>query len=210
MTIPLHIFAKAPIAGAVKTRLQPDCTTKQSAQIAELLLDHCLSQAVKYWPDPVVINTAPNKNDPTIVGLGKRYQVEIVEQGKGSLGQRMLACFERYGYPLAIIGSDAPRITEQSFKRTHQALTGFNSVLGPSEDGGYYLIGLSASCPGLFEGVDWGTSTVRATTIAQATQHEISFEMLDPTNDVDIWEDLLEAANQLPTLMTYLQDQGLV
>ena len=198
--LPLMLFAKAPIAGKVKTRLQSHCSAEHAAKIAKVLLEESLIQATKYWPGKVILSVALDSEHPFLLSMCEKYSLELVVQCAGDLGQKMSATFDEFGYPAAIMGCDAPHIKAQDLQRAHQLLSAGQNVLGPSEDGGYYFIGLTSAQPVLFSGVEWGTSTVLETTLAHARKARVEFEMLSPLNDVDEWQDVQAVAKQLPNL----------
>ena len=198
--LPLLLFAKAPIAGKVKTRLQSHCSAEQASQIAEVLLEESIIQATKYWPGKVFLSVALDSEHPFLKRMCAQYSVDLVVQCAGDLGDKMSGAFESFGYPAAIMGCDAPHITGQDLLRAYHLLGENKPVLGPSDDGGYYFIGLSDSCPDLFNNIDWGTSSVLSTTLALASRRSLSFSMLEPLNDVDEWDDLLAVAKKIPNL----------
>ncbi len=115
-------------------------------------------------------------------------------QGPGDLGRKMLRAFRgafREGSEMAaLVGSDLPglglRIVEEAFGFLRRA----DLVLGPARDGGYYLVGMKAPCPGLFEGIPWGTALVLEETLARAQRLGLGVELLEPLADVDRPEDL--------------------
>ena len=204
------VFAKAPIAGKVKTRLQSNCSAVQAAEIAKLLLDECLANVSAVWPGPLLLSVALDYQNPFISKMATKYDALVVQQSAGDLGEKMHSCFEQYGYPAAIIGSDAPHISESALLQAHKLLGCHKNVVGPSVDGGYYLIGLSSPGLCLFKGIGWGESTVLESTLAAAIRNSIELEKLAPLNDIDTWADLMEAARQLPSIQAFLLDQNLV
>jgi rSAM/selenodomain-associated transferase 1 len=206
-TIPLLVFAKAPIAGKVKTRLQPHCSAEQAVEIAKILLEDTLRQAIAHWPGPVILSVALDIQHEFVHAMSEKYAVPLVAQGTGNLGDRMSFALDQYGYPAAIIGSDAPHITKQSLTRAYQRLSNGNNVIGPSDDGGYYLIGLATACSALFQDIIWGGNAVLASTLERADQQSKHLHQLPPLNDVDTWPDLLAAAKVLPNLRHYLKTQ---
>jgi len=198
------LFAKAPIAGKVKTRLQSHCSAEQAAMIAQTLLEESIIQATQHWPGKLYLSVALDSEHPFLQKMCAKYSIELVLQCEGDLGAKMFGAFEEFGYPAAIMGCDAPHIKAQDLVRAHQLLMDGQPVLGPSEDGGYYIIGLPFSCPTLFSGIEWGTSSVLSTTLNLASQSDVKLTMLEPLNDVDEWEDLISVAKKLPSLNTFI------
>ena len=208
--IPLVLFAKAPQAGLVKTRLHSHCSPQQAAEIAKILLRQTIEKIQTHWPGKIVLSVWPNQQDPYLQQLAERYQLLLATQASGDLGEKMAAALERFGYPAAIIGSDAPHMLGQSLLEAHEALVSGANVIGPSEDGGYYLVGLQQASPRLFTDVAWGGETVLQTTLDRAQQQGLEIKQLAPLNDVDTWPDLLGVASKVPQLQEYLHAQKLL
>jgi len=202
--IPLVMFAKAPIAGQVKTRLTPHCSYEQAAAIAEILLQESLSKVVKYWPGQVYLSIWQYNEHPFIKSMIERFNIELLSQVEGDLGAKMLSTFYQLEGPAAIMGCDAPLVSEGALKLAHTLLSDDQNVIGPSEDGGYYLIGLSEPKDILFDGVSWGHDSVLKETLKLATTNHIELHKLPTSFDIDHWTDVLRASKQLPTLHTYI------
>jgi len=116
------------------------------------------------------------------------------EQGAGDLGERMArAASEAFGSGSSgavIVGSDCPEISESLLADALDALSGNDVVLGPSEDGGYYLIGLQRDAAQLFSGPEWGTSSVLEATMRIARECALTVHLLPVLTDVDRPDDL--------------------
>ena len=110
----------------------------------------------------------------------------------------------QFGYPVAIIGSDIPQITQAALESAHANLINGCNIIGPSDDGGYYLVGLAESCPGLFEGITWGGKEVLTQSLLRARELTLDLRQLPLINDVDTHEELMEAATKIPMLQRYL------
>ncbi len=208
-TIPLLLFAKAPIAGKVKTRLQTHCSAQQAADIAAILLQTSLEKACQSWPGDVFISTWLERENSFLIELSERFGATVLWQSDGDLGDKMLASFEQHGYPMAIMGTDAPHIKADTLSRMHELLESGQSAIGPSFDGGYYIIGLSQSTPLLFSDMPWGTSQVLELTRVKAKKAGLRLHELDALQDVDEWQDLLQVAVQVPELAEYLSQHKL-
>lgn len=205
--VPLLIFAKVPIAGRVKTRLQSHCSAVQAAEVATVLLRETVRRCHLYWPGKLILSIDAHPEHAVVQQLAQAYDLEVVEQAGGDLGARMVHAFATHSTPAAIIGADASLVTPNILSQCHTLLTLDCNVIGPSEDGGYYLIGLRYPEPELFRDVDWGTAQVLAQTLRQA--RALRLVSLPTLMDVDEWPDVLRAAEQLPELSLYLQQQGL-
>ncbi|MFT5610241.1 MAG: rSAM/selenodomain-associated transferase 1 [Arenicella sp.] len=208
--IPLFLFAKAPIAGKVKTRLQPYCNAQQAADIAKILLEATVQKCVVSWPGDVKLSVWLDLEDDFLQSIARRYSLDMVLQSEGDLGVKMHNTFDEHGYPAAILGCDAPHVLSSSLTRAYELLGQEKNVIAPSEDGGYYFIGLSQACSGLFERIAWGTESVYTDTLANATKHGLEHFSLSSLNDVDTWQDVLSVAQLLPRLNAYIKDNQLL
>lgn len=206
MDIPLFLFAKAPIAGKVKTRLQSHCSAERASEIAKVLLEESIIKAKRHWPGTVYLSVALDIEHPFLQAMLAKYSIELVLQHDGDLGLKMYQTFEDFGYPSAIMGCDAPHILASDLQRTYELLAQGESVLGPSEDGGYYLIGLKGSSKELFIDQSWGTDSVLSATLEVAKKQKIDFQMLQSLNDVDEWQDLIVASEQILSLKAFIND----
>lgn len=209
LEIPLFLFAKAPIAGKVKTRLQPHCNAQQAADIAKILLEEAVKKCVGAWPGEVKLSVWLNRDDYFIQSIAQLYSIDIVLQSEGDLGEKMHNTFEEFGYPAAIMGCDAPHVLSSSLIQAYELLRQGKNVIAPSEDGGYYFIGLSQPCSALFDGIAWGGESVYADSLANAAKQSLGHVPLPTLNDVDTWQDVLSVAKHLPRLDTYIKDKQL-
>jgi rSAM/selenodomain-associated transferase 1 len=208
--IPLYVFAKPPIAGTVKTRLHTHCSPAQAAQIAAILLSETIRRCSVYWPGELILSVGSSPKHPLLQALSAQYNLKIVRQSDGDLGKRMLHTFELPASPAAIIGADVALITQSSLAQAHAGLSQKKNVIGPSEDGGYYLIGLVEASAPLFEDVNWGTSNVMAQTLSRAKAHKVELARLEVIRDIDEWPDVVYAAQQIPALANYVEQQRIV
>jgi rSAM/selenodomain-associated transferase 1 len=100
------------------------------------------------------------------------------------------ACFAAGRGRAVIIGVDCPDLNAQLILKAFEALEQHDLVLGPAEDGGYYLIGLNRLIGELFVGVSWGTSVVRQQTVEIAKKLDLAIAFLPLLNDIDNPQDL--------------------
>jgi hypothetical protein len=98
---------------------------------------------------------------------------------------------------VVLIGSDCAELTKDIIENAFQALEHSDVVIGPSFDGGYYLLGMSSFEPDLFENIAWSTPSVFEQTIAKAGQLHLSIAMLPRLNDIDTQEDLRQSDSNL-------------
>ena len=204
----LIIFAKTPVAGAVKTRLQPQCSPTQCRDIARILLRETLRASQHHWPGKVILSTWPSASDPWVLETTTEFGVDIIGQNGADLGERMRNALGLCGYPAAVIGADTADMKGELLRQAHQLLCDGHNVIGPSLDGGYYLLGLVSEANMLFHNVDWGSERVLTQTLNIAHRQGISFNKLAMLNDIDDWSDL--RASDSPALQSYLRSQRLV
>jgi rSAM/selenodomain-associated transferase 1 len=115
-------------------------------------------------------------------------------QSGHDLGARMADAFARAfargARRVAIVGTDVPGVSRATVREALSALEVADVVMGPADDGGYYLIGLRAPWPGLFAGIEWSTPSVREQTLARAAAAGLSVRELARLRDVDTLEDV--------------------
>jgi len=181
------VFIKAPRPGRVKTRLAatigPEAACAAYREMVDTLLGNLTPLPhleLRYTPD-----NAFNEIRPWL-----RNQWSASPQGLGDLGERMHRAFTEAGGPAILIGSDCPEITALDIDEAATALKTHNGVIGPAEDGGYWLIGLQLPCSALFKGIRWSTNVVLSETMSRAKVNELSIKMLRKLNDIDSMTDL--------------------
>ncbi len=203
----LILFAKQPIPGEVKTRLQPHYSPEQVAQIAEFLICDTAKLAATNWPSDVYLYGAPGTDHPLFRRLAERFHLHLATQASGNLGLKMLTALcqgiERSG-AAAVLGCDVPHCRGAILEYAHEKLARGDNVIGPTEDGGYYFIGLQQAPVALFEHIEWGGSRVVETTVLRARQLGIAFELLPKLTDIDTRDDLWITAHQYEPLRKFL------
>jgi len=186
------VFAKAPVAGQVKTRLAPLLGDEGAAALHAQLVRRALSTAVAAGIGAVELHCAPDERHELFARCAAQFGVDLVAQRGADLGARMRNAFERafeQGHALVVIGTDCPGLDADDLRAARDALARAPAVLSPAEDGGYVLIGLVASVPGLFDGIDWGSSTVLAQTRRRFAQAGVQCAELRELWDLDRPED---------------------
>jgi len=183
------IFARAPELGAVKTRLAQVVGDEKALALYEAFLDDtcALTQGLGARR---VLAVAGNVDHPRVEHLCKSQRLAVEPQGEGDLGARMaraIAAHVATG-PVVIIGSDAPTLPRAHLHQALDELMAHDVVIGPSDDGGYYLIGARVPVPELFVDVHWSTAEVLPTTLQRLAGR--SSLVLPPWYDVDSAEDL--------------------
>jgi rSAM/selenodomain-associated transferase 1 len=203
----LMIFAKQPLPGQTKTRLLPDYTPEQAAAIAEVLIRETVGLAVSTWPGEIYLCGAPDTDHPLFAALARDFRLRLLDQRGADLGARMLEALrfgiERHG-AAAVLGSDVPHCRWDVLDEANAHLAQGRSVLGPTEDGGYYLVGLQQPHEALFTRMAWGGPTVLNDTLARAAAIGLEFEMLSPLRDIDTAADLWLIGRTYEPLMRFL------
>ncbi len=199
------VFAKPPAPGRVKTRLVPLLGSSGAAELATAFLqDTWTALAVLLWAKPVLASTEEGRPD------GLREPVEVWLQEGGDLGVRLENIVRRAlrNHPYAIaIGADSPGLPAKFLEQAREALAQVDAVIGPCEDGGFYLLGLR-NCPeGLLSGIPWSAAVTCEETIAKIRGAGLAIEVLDLWFDIDTAEDLeklarLISAGQIQALNT--------
>jgi uncharacterized protein len=192
----LLLFAKAPAAGRVKTRLVPPLSEAQALALYRAFLEDAAASYASSARWEAVLDADPDPEDPVLAALFQgRWRRR--RQGPGDLGERLSASFEREfsdGAPAAVaVGSDHPalelRLLEQAFDRLGE---GDDAVVIPADDGGYCAIGLASRAPvgRLFSGIPWSSSSVLPATRQRLEDLGLKASVLEPAYDVDRPEDL--------------------
>jgi uncharacterized protein len=199
------IMAKAPQSGEVKTRLCPPLSFDTAAQLYRCFLLDKFAQVKALQRATPVVSYSPADSRSTFEALAPDHFVLIPQHGD-DLGARILSTFEqlfRQGYTqVIVIDSDTPTLPVAYLERALQLIAaGENDVvLGPTEDGGYYLIGLRQSYPGLFEQMPWSTPAVFSETCRRSAQYGLKVVCTEPWHDVDTPDDLMRLAASLGQL----------
>ena len=139
--------------------------------------------------------------------LTREFPVILATQAEGDLGTKMLSALrqgiDRSG-SAAVMGCDVPHCGWETLDQANDWLARGDNVLGPTEDGGYYFIGLQQARAELFEGIEWGGDRVLAATLARAGRLGIEFEMLPTQRDIDTAADLWLVAQKYEPLRKFL------
>ena len=194
----LYLFAKAPVPGAVKTRLTNRCTADQAAEIAAVLIRATVDLAVSEWPGEKYLCVWPDTSHPLFRELSTEYGLNLVVQADGDLGQKMYASLYQgiiQRGAAAVMGCDVPHCPGNVLNQAYTSLQAGQNVIGPSVDGGFYLLGMCQLNRAIFSEVKWGSSDVYETTLGSFHKHEIvSPVQLTTLRDIDYWDDLIAAA----------------
>ncbi len=203
----LILFARAPVVGQVKTRLQPDYSPERAAEIAGFMIRATVELAVSAWPVQVSLYVSPDFDHPLFRELAREFDIRLARQAEGDLGVRMLAALREgieRGGSAAIMGCDVPHAGWDTIDQANAWLARGKNVLGPTEDGGYYFIGLQEARPELFQDIAWGGNQVLEATLARAEQLGMEFDLLEKLRDVDTASDLWLIAQRYEPLKRFL------
>lgn len=182
----LIIFARVPQMGRVKTRIARDLGNVAALRLYRALLDRTLSNV----DDPrwqIIVAATPSP---------ARFGRNAIAQGAGDLGARMARIFRReMKGPIVIIGTDCPDISRAQIARAFAALGKSDCVIGPAEDGGYWLIGMkrTRATPRIFRGVRWSSSFALQDTLASLPRG-LGVALLEKLGDVDEAADIARLA----------------
>lgn len=181
-------FTRNPELGKCKTRLAKTVGNKAALRVYTYLLQHT-EKVIKqvnadkavYYSEKIMVN---DLWDAAV--FQKHHQV-----GQ-DLGERMLKAFEtgfNTGYEkIVIVGSDLFHLQPNHINEAFHGLVDNDVVIGPAEDGGYYLLGMKTLHSSIFKNKNWGTDTVFKDTVVNIKQNKI--QLLETLNDIDLYEDL--------------------
>ncbi|MEE9407543.1 MAG: TIGR04282 family arsenosugar biosynthesis glycosyltransferase [Polaribacter sp.] len=184
----LLIFTRNPELGKAKTRLAKTVGDETALEIYKFLLQKTRDASSKVTSDKAVYYSVKIRTHD--IWDGTIYQKH--QQVGEDLGIRMLNAFKNgynAGYEkVIIIGSDLYDLTTQNIENAFHQLDTNDLVIGPAEDGGYYLLGMNSLEENIFKNKDWGTATVRKDTLADLQDKKV--HLLKELNDVDVFEDI--------------------
>ncbi len=179
----IALFAKAPVLGEVKTRLARDIGDTAALGVYRTLFERAVA-AVERFDGRELWTVGDARAFAEFAALDDwpRY-----EQAGETLGERMSNAFE-HGVDI-LIGADIPGLDNTYLQAAANALTTSDLVLGPTEDGGYCLIGMKAYHPHVFNDIDWSTAQVLDQTLDRCQAENLTVALLDTLWDVDTLTD---------------------
>jgi rSAM/selenodomain-associated transferase 1 len=190
----LIIFAKAPIPSAVKTRLCPPLTPDEAASLHGSLVLDAIERTKGLQGITLYVAGAPDLAHPFFKVMEGRYGAHLLEQRGPDLGARMRQAlqdvFDHGAQAALLTGTDLPTLPRARLTEALALIKTHDVVLGPTADGGYYLIGLRKMSPALFEGLAWSTTSVFAETKKKVEAAGLSLGLLPECRDLDTLEDL--------------------
>lgn len=198
----LMVMIRNPKLGQVKTRLAKDIGDQQALKAYDIMTRHTADVVKKVKVDKMVFySESVVKED-----VWSDQNILKAKQCTGDLGKRMNGAFEQaftLGYQhVIIIGSDVYSLKTKHLNLAFKSLISHDAVIGPAQDGGYYLLGLKTKMPYLFSNKTWGESTVLKETLHDLKNRSVV--QLEVLNDIDTLDDL----KQEPKLLKQLIPDG--
>lgn len=197
----IAIFAKPPIAGRTKARLAASIGEERAAELSEAMLIDLVDESARVGASTFLFY--PPDSKPEEYPRRLHETVTFARQEGSDLGHRLEnASFQLFTRQrmdkVLFVGSDCPTHCEDSLEKTLAVLERYDTVIEPSLDGGYVLLGVDAHRPALFREISWGTDRVLEQTLAAAHADSIRIRRLPPSFDVDTIDDL-------PALVEFLR-----
>ncbi len=192
----LIIFTRYPVPGKAKTRLIPVLGKEGAANLHRLMAQRTIATS-HVLQKSRQLSVAIHYTDSSQQLMEDWLGTDMIyhQQSEGDLGARMSAALQKswdLGIDkVVIIGTDCPKLKAEIIAKAFDELSEQDLVLGPAQDGGYYLIGLRRIIPELFDGMKWGTDEVFADTLAIAQNLGLNIAVLPILADIDRPEDLL-------------------
>lgn len=191
----LIVFVKYPEPGKVKTRIAKELGGEKAAEIYSRMAKGVVERVLS--PDAystVIYFDPPDRETDVRAWLGTDG-ASFEPQSPGTIGDRMSDAFQRVfsegAKKAVLIGTDVPDIAGEIVSAAFGALGKTDVVLGPSEDGGYYLIGLKKNDPCIFQDIEWGTGTVFERTLGLIRERNLRYKLLGVLKDVDTADDIV-------------------
>lgn len=191
MTARLCIFTRVPVLGRVKSRLAAELGQAAALRAHEMLVEDTLGRlaVVAGVRSELWVDERPNAR---VADWCRKWQLPLRHQHGADLGERMYGaladCLVNEAWGI-VVGTDCPPIDAAYVRRALQALAVHDVVLGPAEDGGFGLVGLSKPAADLFHGVAWGGGEALRGTLANAVRLRLRVCLLPAIWDVDEVED---------------------
>jgi rSAM/selenodomain-associated transferase 1 len=198
------IFAKYWEPGKVKTRLAAALGPDKASQIYRLFVSTLVSR-FRGCADSRVLCFTPQEQADAFASLAGAGWIAR-PQTEDNLGTRMASffedCFRKGADRVVLIGSDSPTMPVEFVESAFRLLRENDVVLGPTDDGGYYLAGASRNISGIFQDIDWSTSRVWEQTVARLDDLRLSYKSLPQWYDVDELTDLIRLRDEMRKLST--------
>lgn len=198
MTETFGMFVKYPEPGRVKTRLAAEIGDRLAADLYAAFVQDLIAR-FRDLPERRILAYTPDDDRTRDFFERRIYRGRLEDSGfelwpqpEGSLAERMIAFFDKFGpEPVVLIGSDSPTLDRCDVESALQRIREVDCVLGPAADGGLYLIGLRGEqASRILRKVEWGTSRVLEQTIGEARRFGLTLDTLRIWYDIDTPDDL--------------------
>lgn len=190
----LIVFSRAPEPGKVKTRLIASLGVKKATALYTTLLKNTLQAAAGSAFEQVELHIAGNITHPEFQALNRQFDFPVFTQQGNDLGARMYQALSQTLQRCdgaVLVGCDCAELTAGDLDQARDALSAGNDVvLGPSTDGGYYLIGMETPHQELFVDMEWSTKTVLQESIDRAKKLGLTVATITEHTDIDDQDDL--------------------
>ncbi len=203
------VLCKAPRPGAVKTRLQPCFSPEQAANIHAAMARTFIANIARLFPFAWI--AADDASDPFFSG----FDLSVVSQGEGDLGERMARllnlAISQGATGVLFTGTDSPHMSDARLLAAMRSLVCNDVVIGAVEDGGYDLIGIRGAHEGVFADIPWSTAEVVDATLCRLHELGLRYRLLSTGFDVDTPNDLtrlLRAGFRLPSSLRDILKSG--
>ena len=199
--VPVLVFTRTPVPGQVKTRLIPAIGVERAANLHRAMLWRTVATAAQARVGPVGLWCSPASEHPFIEQIQREFDLNVHVQRGADLGERMHLALRSQADQAGgavLVGTDCPFLEARDLQLAAQALReGCDAVIGPAEDGGYYLIGVRESDLEVFSGIRWGSAQVLAATLQKFRDRGWRWRELTTRCDVDRPADLAALADLL-------------
>src|SRR5271166_1777339 len=213
----LVVMAKAPRPGMVKTRLAQSLPVEAITELYRCLLDDTMALARSL--DTVEVAIMCPASDVEELTRWARGVAGVVGQKGQGLAAGLTSVFAHFAalgrQRVVAFNSDSPHLPASVLGNAFEALTGHDLVVGPTHDGGYYLVGAKAAHPALFHGDGMGSNSALDALLARARRLQLSVGFTDPFYDIDLEGDLTRLAAELrlsparaPRTAAFLKEWG--
>ena len=190
------VFSRLPVEGEVKTRLSKEIGNRYATEFYRICAEHLFSEVSKLKKDDIdlfLFYSDVNKTDNVKKWVGNEFY--FCSQISGNLGKKMQHAF-RYVFDkdyskVIIVGTDIPDINSGLLINAFNNLDKYDFVIGPSDDGGFYLLGMKSLQGDLFIETEWGSETVFSDTLKSLKSKNASIKTLRKMIDVDTKKDLM-------------------
>ncbi|EPR66107.1 TIGR04282 family arsenosugar biosynthesis glycosyltransferase [Cyclobacterium qasimii] len=190
------VFQKFPAPGKVKTRLAATIGNEKAVYIYTYLLNYTHQLLGRTKADVLIFHDGQINKEQY-----PAHHYLFYQQVGDNLGEKMCNAFEqafKIDYDrVLIIGTDCFELQQSHIEEAFDSLVRNDLVLGPANDGGYYLIGLNKNDPRLFENIEWSTQSVFTETMDIAKKIPLKIHLLESLNDIDEYKDLNEELKEL-------------